>query len=93
MKRPLVSFEAFIQEAGEAKSRVSPLMILTATANDVVEKSLLQLVRSPVISKGSINNPNVFPQCEELSNDDDFIIFAKKVSKTIKEECCIIYVY
>ena len=71
----------------------TPLMILTATASDVVEKSVLQLVRSPVISKGSINRPNVFLQCEELCNDDDFTIFAKKVSKAIKEECCIIYSY
>ena len=62
----------------------TPLMILTATASDVV-------VRSPVISKGSINRPNVFLQCEELCNDDDFTIFAKKVSETIKDQCCIIY--
>ena len=44
-----------------------------------------------MISKGSINRPNVFLQYEELCNDDDFTIFGKKVSKTIKEECCKIY--
>ena len=54
------------------------LMILTATASDVVEKSVFQLVHSPVISKGSINRPNVFLQCEELCNDDDFTIFANE---------------
>ena len=69
----------------------TPLMILTATASDVVETSVLQLVRSPLISKGSINRSNIFLQCEELCNDDDFTIYAKKVCETIKNECCIIY--
>ena len=69
----------------------TPLMILTVTASEMVEKTVLQLIRSPVISKGSINRPNVFLQCEELCGDDDFTIFAKKVSETIKQECCIIY--
>ena len=69
----------------------TPLMVLTATASEVVEKTVLHLVRSPVISKGSINRPNVFLQCEELCGDDDFTIFAKIVSETIKQECCIIY--
>ena len=66
-------------------------MILTATASDVVETSVLQLVRSPLISKGSINRSNIFLQCEELCNVDNFTIYAKKVSETIKNECCIIY--
>ena len=69
----------------------TPLMVLTATASDVVETSILRLVRSPMISKGSINRPNVYFQCEELSNEDDFTIFAKKVSETINNEFCIIY--
>ena len=69
----------------------TPLMVLTATASDVVETSILRLVRSPMISKGSINRPNVYFQCEELSNENDFTIFAKKVSETINNECCIIY--
>ena len=47
----------------------TPLMILTATASDVVETSVLQLVHSPMISKGSINRSNIFLQCEELCND------------------------
>ena len=66
-------------------------MILTATASDVVEKSVLQLIHSPVISEGSINRLNVFLQCEELCNDDDFTTIAKKVSESIKDQCCIIY--
>ena len=57
----------------------------------MVEKTVLHLVRSPVVSKGSINRPKVFLQCEELCGDDDFTIFAKIVSETIKQECCIIY--
>ena len=61
----------------------TPLMILTATASDVVENGILQPVRSPQISKGSINRPNIFLQCEELCNGDDFTIYAKKVSVTI----------
>ena len=68
-----------------------PLMVLTATATSLVENSLLQLVRSPVISKGSINRPNIYFQCEELENDDDFSIFAEKAAKIIKNECSIIY--
>ena len=68
-----------------------PLMLLTATASDVVESSILRLVRSPIISKGSVNRSNVYLQCEELCNDDDFTTFAKKVSETINDECCIIY--
>ena len=36
----------------------TPLMILTATASDVVEKGILQLVHSPQISKGNISRPN-----------------------------------
>ena len=63
----------------------TPLMILTATASDVVEESVLQLVRSPVISKGSINRPNVFLQCEELCNDQDFTIsLQRKFLKLLK---------
>ena len=56
----------------------TPLLVLTATASDVVETSILRLVRSPMISKGSINRPNVYFQCEELSNEDNFTIFTKK---------------
>ena len=45
-----------------------------------------------MISKGSINRPNVFLQYEELCNDDDFTIFAKVVSETsYKNQCCLIY--
>jgi len=62
----------------------TPLMILTATASDVVEKSVLQLVCSFLISKGSINRSNIFLQCEELCNDDDFTNFAKKFLKLSK---------
>ena len=69
----------------------TPLMVLTATASDVVETSILRLVRSPTISKGSVNRPNVFFQCQELCDDVDFTIFAKKVSETINDESCIIY--
>ena len=70
----------------------TPLMVLTATASEVVEKTVFHdhLVHSPVISKGSINRP-VFLQCEELCGDDNFTIFAKIVSETIKQGFSIIY--
>ena len=55
----------------------TPLMILTATASDLVEKGIIQLVRSPQISIGSINRPNIFLQCEELCNDNNLTIYAK----------------
>lgn len=42
----------------------TPLMVLTATAPPSVENCIHQLVRSPVISKTSINRSNVFLQCE-----------------------------
>ena len=66
-------------------------MVLTATAMDSVEKSLLQLVRSPVISKGRIDRPNIYFQCEELHHDDVFSIFAEKVAQIIQNDCSIIY--
>ena len=87
----MARISGFIQEIREAKKVEFPNTPLTATASEVVEKTVLHLVRSPVISKGSINRPNVFLQCEELCGDDDFTIFAKIVSETIKQECCIIY--
>ena len=70
----------------------TPLMILTATAPPSIESSIHKLVRSPVISKGSINRPNIYLQCEEIPNDDnDFSYFAGKVSEIISDECSIIY--
>ena len=39
----------------------------------------------------SINRPNVYLHCEEFCNDDDFSIFARKVSESIRNECSIIY--
>ena len=70
----------------------TPLMILTATAPPSVESSLHQLVRSPVISKSSINRPNIFLQCEEILSDEDSLsIFATRVSQIIQDECSIVY--
>jgi len=62
----------------------TPLMVLTATASDVVEASILRLVRSPVVSKGTINRQNIYFQCKELSGDDDFTIFAKRCQIQLK---------
>ena len=70
----------------------TPLMILTATAPPSIESSIHQVVRSPVISKGSMKRPNIYLQCEEIPNDDDdFTYFAEKVSEIIGDECSIIY--
>ena len=67
-------------------------LILTATAPPSVESSMHQLVRSPVISKTSINRPNIFLQCEEIPSDEDSLsIFATRVSQIIQDECSIIY--
>lgn len=70
----------------------TPLMVLTATAPPSVENSIHQLVRSPVISKTSINRSNIFLQCEEIPSDEDALsFFASRVSQIIQDECSIIY--
>ena len=67
-------------------------MILTTTAPSSVKSSMHQLVCSPVISKTSINRPNIFLQCEEIPSDEDSLsIFATRVSQIIQDECSIIY--
>ena len=65
----------------------TPLIILTATAPSV-EHSIHQLVRSPVTSKISINQPNIiFLQCTEIPSDEDAVTcFATRVSQIIQNE-------
>lgn len=43
-----------------------PLLCLTATAPPPVENSISQLLRNPIVTKGSIDRPNVTLACEEM---------------------------
>ena len=44
-------------------------MALTATATESVENDIKLLLRNPVISKSSVNRPNITQKVEELSSD------------------------
>jgi superfamily II DNA helicase RecQ len=54
-------------------------------------ESIKKLVRDPLISKASINRPNIFLECEELSNGNDLAYFASRVVDKIGNDCTIIY--
>ena len=73
----------------------TPLMCLTATAPHCVEQSIHKLLRDPLLSRSSINRPNIFLACEEIPSyvgRKDFSYFASRVSDIISEdECTIIY--
>ena len=43
-----------------------PLICLTATAPPPVLGSIIKLLRDPVVSSASIDQPNVFLACEEI---------------------------
>ena len=44
-------------------------MALTATATETVENDIKLLLQNPVISKSSVNQPNITLKVEELSSD------------------------
>ena len=71
----------------------TPIMILTATAPPEVFNSISKLVRNPVVSKGSMNRPNVKLYCEELPchSRQSFNDFALRVSEIAGDRCTIVY--
>ena len=69
-----------------------PFLALTATATPAVQNSILQLLRNPFITTGSINRPNIHLACEEISSDDDFRIFASRAVEIIGGNCAVVYV-
>ncbi len=73
--------------------RQTPIMLLTATAPPEIESELQTLVRNPHVSKGVVDRPNIYFQCEEMESNDskDFSYFARRVSEVIGNECAIIY--
>ena len=52
-----------------------PILALTATAPSEVMESIKKLVRDPLISKASVNRPNIYLECEELANGNDLAYF------------------
>ena len=69
-----------------------PIMCLTATAPSAVKRSILKLLRDPLISTASIDRPNVFLACEEMPHKANFEYFASRVSEILSEpSCSIIY--
>ena len=72
-----------------------PLMCLTATAPYCVEQNMRRLLRNPLLSRNSVNRPNIFLACEEIPSHiqrKDFSYFASRISDLISEgECTIVY--
>ena len=68
-----------------------PILALTATAPSEVMESIKKLVRDPLISKASVNGPNIYLECEELPSGNDLMYFASRVVDKIGNDCTIIY--
>ena len=70
-----------------------PLIFATATATPNIEEKLRALLRDPLVSKGTINRPNIEIQVEEWSKsaNDPFQPFANRVSEIIGSNPCIVY--
>ena len=68
-----------------------PILALTATAPFEVMESIKKLVRDPLISKASVNRPNIYLECEELQNGNDLAYFASRVVEKIGNDSTIIY--
>ena len=72
-----------------------PIACLTATAPPSVEESILKLLRNPMITKGSINRPNITLSCEVIPSSvhrKDFSYFASRVSDLLNDsDSAIIY--
>ena len=54
-------------------------------------ESIKKLVRDPLVSKASVNRPNIYLECEELANGNDLAYFASRVIDKICNDCTIIY--
>ena len=70
-----------------------PIMLLTATAPPQLETNLRGMLHNPVISKGSINRPNIELRAEECpkSQEHPYQQFAKRVKEIVGRESGIIY--
>ena len=71
-----------------------PIMTLTATATEGVENDIKLPLRNPVISKSSVNRPNITLKVEELSSDSSSpaaVQFGKKVAEIINSMPSIVY--
>ena len=85
---------AYIELEGlKCEFPTTPIMMLTATAPPEVFDSISKLVRNPVVSKGSMNRPNVKLSCEELpcadrGNLNDFAIRASEIAG---DRCTVVY--
>lgn len=68
------------------------VMLLTPTAPPEVFDSICKLVCHPVVSKGSMNTPNVKLSCNELPCHarGDFYDFAFRVSEIAGDRCTIV---
>ena len=73
----------------------TPLLCLTATAPPVVEDSTCYLLRNPVISKASVDQPTIMLACEEIPSSirqKDFSYFASGVSDMLQsDESAMVY--
>ena len=69
-------------------------MALTATATANVEEDIKLLLRNPIISKNSMNHPNVTLNVEELPQNKStppMVCFAKRAAEIIDSTPSIIY--
>ena len=69
-------------------------MALTATATPKVEDEIKKLLCNPVVSKASINRPNIFRSATELvipHSSDYFHVFASHVADISNSEPTIVY--
>ena len=74
--------------------RNTPIMALTATATPKVEDTIKKLLRNPVVSKSSVNRPNITLSTTELvisPNSDYFQVFASHVADISNSEPTIVY--
>ena len=74
--------------------RNTPIMALTTTATPKVEDDIKKLLRNPVVSKSSINRPNITLSATELviSPDSDYFqVFANHVADISNSEPTIVY--
>ena len=60
-----------------------PILALTATASFEIMESIKKLVRDQLISKASVNRPNIYLECEELQNGNDLAYFASSICAEI----------
>ena len=69
-------------------------MALTATASPTVEEDMKLLLRDPVVTKSSVNRPNVTLNVEEITSDKSLSYseqFALRVAEIIGSSLSIVY--